>query len=255
MEESPIRSAILTFAAVAPLSLMLLWKTAPWTAIAIIFASHMLVLYPTLRPSAQWLGPVITRFHTDRREVWLTIDDGPTPDTVALLDLLDRFDARATFFVKGKLVDANRALAGEIVRRGHSIANHSQTHPSGTFWCLGPGRIAREIDGCNRAIAEIAGTKPTWFRAPVGMKNPFVHPLLAERDMTLIGWSARGFDAVFGDPESVKRRVLRSVRPGAIVLMHQGRETNLQSMELLLDALTRDGYRFSIPDPSQFIAE
>src|SRR5215213_5769908 len=203
-----MRRLILGFAAAAPILLLLVWPWSPWAGVGILALSHALILYPTLRPNVQWLGPVITRFATNANEVWLTIDDGPTADTRAILDLLDAHGAKATFFVKGVLAEERPELLREIVSRGHSVANHSYSHPSGTFWCLPPGRIAAEIDGGRRAIGEVR-----WFRAPVGMKNPFVHPALARRGMRLIGWTARGFDAVASDPREILARILPHLRP------------------------------------------
>lgn len=196
----------------------------------------------------QWLGPVVTRFATDRREVWLTIDDGPTDDTPALLDLLDRHGAKATFFVKGALATQHDTFVRELVARGHSVANHSQTHPSASFWCLPPARVRAEIEQCNRALETITGAIPRWFRAPVGMKNPFVHPALARRGMRLIGWTARGYDAVMSDAEQILARMLPHVSPGAILVLHQGREHSLRVIERVLAALRERGYAFVIPD-------
>jgi peptidoglycan/xylan/chitin deacetylase (PgdA/CDA1 family) len=211
-------------------------------------ASHLLVVYPTLRPNCQWLGPVMTRFETAEREVWLTIDDGVDPDSTSrILDLLDRHGARATFFVTGLRVRKHPELAREILGRGHSIGNHSDAHPSGLFWCLPPAAIAREIDGCSSAIREATGTEPQLFRAPVGMKNPFVHPLLSARRLVLTGWTARGFDAVMTDRAAVVRRILRDVSPGAIVLVHEGAR-NVAVIEDVLGALTKDGYTCVVPE-------
>lgn len=229
----------------APVALILVWPRSPLAAIGIVFASHMLVLYPTLRANAQWLGPVVTRFDTPRNELWLTIDDGPADDTHAILDLFDRHDAKATFFVKGIL--ARRDLIDAIVARGHSVANHSHTHPSGSFWCLPPGRIASEIDECNRALRAPA----RWFRAPVGMKNPFVHPALERRGMRLIGWSVRAFDAVLTDPAEIAARIAPKLAPGAIVLMHQGRAHSLRALEHVIVEAKRRGFAFVIPDDAQ----
>jgi peptidoglycan/xylan/chitin deacetylase (PgdA/CDA1 family) len=199
----------------------------------------------------QWLGPVVTRFRTDRNEVWLTVDDGPTGDTPAVLDLFDRLGVKATFFVKGTLVEESPGLVRAIVERGHSVANHSHTHPSGSFWCLLPGRIASEIDGCTRALQHVTGEAPTWFRAPVGMKNPAVHPALKKRGMRLIGWTARGFDAVLTDPDEIARRILPLVGPGAIIVLHQGRAHSLATLAKVIEALQQQGYAFVIPRDEQ----
>ena len=199
----------------------------------------------------QWLGPVVTRFATSRREIWLTIDDGPTSDTPAVLALFSKHGVKATFFVKGMLAQERPDLVHAIVEAGHTVANHSHTHPAGSFWCSPPGRIAVEIDDCNGALQEIAGVRPAWFRAPVGLKNPLVHPALARRGMRLIGWSARGFDAVVGDPEVVLARILPGVAPGAIIVLHQGREHSLRVLERVIVALKEQGYEFVIPEDAQ----
>lgn len=236
---------------IAPLALIALWPYSPLAGIGVVALSHALLLYPTLRPNVQWLGPVITRFETSRKELWLTIDDGPSPDTPAVLDLFDKHAVKATFFVKGILAEQYSELAREIVRRGHTLANHSHTHPQASFWCLPPGRIASEIDGCSRALAAITGEPPRWFRAPVGMKNFTVHPALARRGMRLIGWTARGFDAIKSDAEEIVRRILPHLRPGAIIVLHQGRDHSLRVLEHLIVALKEQGYAFVVPKDEQ----
>jgi peptidoglycan/xylan/chitin deacetylase (PgdA/CDA1 family) len=245
---------ILGFAVVAPFALILLWPYAPVAAIGVLALSHALLLYPTLRPNVQWLGSVITRFATDRRALWLTIDDGPTSDTPAVLDLFDAHGVKATFFAKGALTEQQPQLARMILDRGHSLANHSQTHPSGTFWCLLPGRVGDEIEACNRSLTAITGSTPRWFRAPVGHKNPFVHPALARRGMRLIGWTARGFDGVISDPALIVARILPKLEPGAILVLHQGREHSLRVLESVIVALQERGYEFVIPDDAQLRA-
>lgn len=231
----------------------MLWPYSPLAGIGVLALSHALVIYPTLRPNVQWLGPVITRFKTDRKEAWLTIDDGPTEDTPLVLDLFDRHDVKATFFVKGVLTEQHPDLIAEILRRGHTLANHSQTHPAGSFWCSFPGRIASEIDGCNRALQHVTGSQPRWFRAPVGMKNPAVHPALKRRGMRLIGWTARGFDAVVSDPEEVVSRIVPKLVPGAIIVLHQGRDHSLRVLERVIIGMKERGYSFVIPLDEQLL--
>lgn len=245
---------ILGFALLAPILLMVLWKHSPAAGIGVLALSHALLLYPTLRPNVQWLGPVMTHFTTGAKEVWLTIDDGPTADTPAVLDLFERYGVQATFFVKGVLAEAHPEYIREIVARGHSVANHSHTHPAGSFWCAPPGRIATEIDGCSRALQKVVGSAPLWFRAPVGMKNPAVHPALARRGMRLIGWTARGFDAVITNPDEIVTRILPAIRPGGIIVLHQGRPHSLATLERVITALQEQGYAFVIPADEQLAA-
>ena len=208
-------------------------------AIVVFIVIPALLLYGTLVPNAQLLGPVITCFESDANELWLTIDDGPTDDT---LEILDALDVKATFFVKGTLARQRPELTRAILDRGHTIANHSDTHPSAMFWCLSPRAIAREIDG---------GVSSHWFRAPVGMKNPFVHPALRRRGMRLIGWSVRGFDTVGDDVERVVRRIVPHVFPGAIVVVHQGRVMSARCIPRVVGELRARGYSFVIPDDAR----
>ena len=237
------------------------WQLSPVNglfALALMAASHLALAYGTLRPNRQWFGPVMTGFVPRKPgEVWLTIDDGPDPgDTPRLLDLLDAASARATFFVRGDRARAHPALITEIVRRGHTVGNHTFSHPQATFWCVGPGRAAREIADCNHVLREITGHATRLFRAPVGHVNPFVVPAAEHHGLRLVGWSARGFDGVASraaEPRAVVDRILRDLRPGGIVLLHEGRRgpagqpVNVQALSLLLDALAARGWRGVIP--------
>lgn len=243
-----MRKLILGFAIAAPLAAFVLWSHSPGAAIAVLALSHALILYPTLRPNVQWLGPVVTRFETSENELWLTIDDGPTEDTEAVLELFARKNVVATFFVKGSLTSLQPQLVRNMLAAGHTVANHSQTHPSGSFWCLNPRAIARQIEECNQALEAVTGQRPTWFRAPVGMKNPFVHPILERAHMRLIGWSVRGFDAVISDPAEVSRRIVPHLAPGSIIVLHQGRSYSTDVLSRVIDDAHSLGYRFVIPD-------
>jgi peptidoglycan/xylan/chitin deacetylase (PgdA/CDA1 family) len=255
-----VRRLILWLAALSPLLFVLgAIAGAPWRGLVGMLIPHALVVYATLRPNVQWLGPVVTHFAANGQEVWLTIDDGPTEDTPALLRLLASRRVLATFFVKGSLVERHPDFAAAIVAGGHSIANHSQTHPSGTFWCLSPSAIAREIDRCASALNALgpAGDgrndkREKLFRAPVGMKNPFVHPALERRFLTLVGWSIRTFDAVRSDTGEVVARTVRQLEPGAIIVMHQGRSWSLRTIEAVIDEVMARGYTFVIPPPDRF---
>jgi len=241
---------ILGFALVAALFFLAVFFFHPWLALGALFLSHLLILYPTLLANCQWWGPVVTHFETPRREVWLTLDDGPDPiHTPRMLELLRRAGAQATFFVVGQRATKFPAEMGAIRAAGHEIANHTFSHPSGTFWCLPPGRIATEIDRCDFSAR--------YFRAPAGLKNFFVHPALARRNLQPIGWTVRGFDTVSRDPAAVAARIMQGVKPGVILLLHEGHRTATDPdfhpccLELVLLALTKANYRCVLPGPDQ----
>jgi peptidoglycan/xylan/chitin deacetylase (PgdA/CDA1 family) len=242
-----VRQIILGFLVLAPFVAIIVWQWSVLGALGVLALSQALVLYPTLRPNVQWLGPVMTRFETREREVWLTVDDGPTDDTPAVLDMLEAHGLNATFFVKGVLAERHPERIREIARRGHTIGNHSYSHPSATFWCLPRWKVADQIERCNLVLANILGAPPKLFRAPVGTKNPGVHPELKRNAMTLVGWSARAFDTKTNDPERVVGRILRDITPGTIILLHQGRRESVQMLTRVVEEVQRRGYRFVIP--------
>jgi peptidoglycan/xylan/chitin deacetylase (PgdA/CDA1 family) len=253
-----IRGALLAFAFAAPLLGVYLNRYSLLLALAPIFLSHLLLLYATLVPNCSWWGPVMRSFHTTEPEVWLTIDDGPSPaHTAKILDLLDRFNAHATFFVIGRRAEEYPHLITEILSRGHEIANHTYTHPSGMFWAAGPARIAAEIDLCAEFLRSAPDRPARLFRAPVGLKNLFVQPELSRRRLALIGWTVRGFDTVRREPVLVAEKILRRAKPGAIILLHEGHrvakdpEFNPRCLELTLSGLSERGYQCVIPQPEQ----
>lgn len=232
---------------IAPLIAIAVWHWSIAAAIAVLAISHALVLYPTLLPNVQWLGPVFTCFETTEREVWLTIDDGPAEDTEVLLDLFAEKTIAATFFVKGILAERHPERILEMSRRGHSVGNHSWSHPSAAFWCLPPSRVSSQVGRCQDVLAEILGSPVRLFRAPVGTKNPAVHPILERLGLVLVGWSARAYDTKTNDPEKVVRRVLRGLSPGAIIMLHQGRRESLPMLRRVIDEVQARGYRFVVP--------
>src|SRR6516162_10679027 len=172
----------------------------PW-ALSAVVADHLLLAASGLWPRSHLLGPNWTHL-PPRPEtagaLAITIDDGPDPEVTApVLDLLDEHGARATFFCIGERVERYPALARTIVRRGHEIANHTYGHPM-RFSLLGPRGVEREIARGQAAIGAATGEVARFFRAPAGLRNPFLEPALARADLQLVSWTRRGFDTVYG---------------------------------------------------------
>lgn len=255
-----MRAFLIGFAFAAPIISIALAATGTPVIISLVplFISHLLLLYPTLVPNSKWWGPVMTHFATNENEVWLTIDDGPSPaHTLRILELLKRFEVRATFFVVGERAERHPHLITEILALGHTLANHTFNHPTRTFWCAGPTKVRSEIDCGAQTLRSTPERPALYFRSPVGIKNMFVHPALARRGLKLIGWSVRGLDTVKRSPERVADRIEGGVRPGAIIVLHEGHHTekepdfNIRCLELTLQRLTNRGFRFVIPSPEQ----
>ncbi|MCB1224164.1 MAG: polysaccharide deacetylase family protein, partial [Verrucomicrobiales bacterium] len=184
-------------------------------AVLILGSAHWPWLWATLYPGSRIWGPMVSR--RSDSAIWITIDDGPHPDdTPVLLDMLDEVGARAVFFFIGARAAAHPELVREVQRRGHELGNHTQTHPAGSFWIMPSARIAWEISTCGQTLRDACpAASLRWFRAPAGLRNSFVHPVLEREGLQLMGWSARGFDGVAADPEAVAARILKAVQPGS----------------------------------------
>ncbi|HEY4068464.1 MAG TPA: polysaccharide deacetylase family protein [Burkholderiaceae bacterium] len=225
----------------------------PW-ALGAVVLDHALVAGTGLWPRSTWLGPNLRRLpeaSTARREVSVTIDDGPNPLlTPLMLDQLDAANARATFFCIAANAEAHPALCREIVRRGHSVQNHSYRHAH-TFSLSSRRAFAAELGRAQDVLAQITGQRPRFFRAPAGLRNPFLAPVLHELQLELVSWTRRGFDTVRRDPADVLTRLTRGLAPGDILLLHDqhaalsasGRPVSLEVLPTLLARLQAEGLR------------
>lgn len=220
----------------------------PWS-LAALALDHALMAAAGLWPRSNWLGLNLTHLPRHLPQVALTIDDGPDPDiTPAVLDLLEAQQAVATFFCIGTHVQRHPALAREIVRRGHAIGNHSQHHRH-HFSVMGPAQIRREVGAAQDTIAQVTGVAPAFFRAPAGLRNVFLDPVLHGLGLQLASWTRRGFDTRSGDAQLVLRRLSRKLAAGDILLLHdhhaartpQGRPVLLDVLPPLLAALREQG--------------
>jgi peptidoglycan-N-acetylglucosamine deacetylase len=176
--------------------------------------------WAAVAPSAQLFGSTIRRTG-NASTIALTFDDGPNPAvTPALLDLLDRHHAKATFFLVGTWVREAPVLAKEIAARGHVLGNHTDTHPALVF--RSPRRIAAELNRCDDAMESATGRKPRWMRPPFGFRSPLLDGIVRERGSAgVVMWSAWAYDWKPQPAEPVIER-LRDVRGGDIVLLHDG---------------------------------
>jgi peptidoglycan-N-acetylglucosamine deacetylase len=197
-----------------------------WGAVlAAIAANHAVLFGASLAPRSRLLGPNLTRLPeaaARRGEIAITFDDGPDPEvTPRVLDLLDRAGARGTFFCIGSRAEAHPGVVREIVRRGHAVENHSQGH-STVFGWYGPDRLRRDIAAAQGTIAALAGRAPAFFRAPFGVRSPFVDPVLAHLGLAYVSWTRRGYDTVDGDAARVVRRLAVRLEAGDVLVLHDG---------------------------------
>jgi peptidoglycan/xylan/chitin deacetylase (PgdA/CDA1 family) len=194
----------------------------PWV-LGAVAGNHLLLIAAVFWPRGRVLGPNLVRLPAAaaaRNEVSLTFDDGPDPEvTPRVLDLLDRHQAKASFFCIGERAAAYPDIVKEIVRRGHSIENHSHRHSS-AFAFYGLFRLKRDVESAQTTVSGCTGRAPRFFRAPMGLRSPLLDPVLARCGLHYVSWTRRGFDAIHRDPESVLQRLVGGLAAGDILLLH-----------------------------------
>lgn len=177
--------------------------------------------YATRGRSSSLLGPSI--YHGDRRRasIALTFDDGPTPQTMRLLDVLDRFSVKGTFFVCGTHVRKRPEILRAMVEAGHEIGNHSDTHKK--LWFQSPEVIRKEVVRAQNAIATVSGVTPTLFRAPYGVRWFGLNAVQRELGLLGVMWTVIGNDWLL-DANGITARITGRTRNGDIICLHDGRE-------------------------------
>lgn len=228
------------------LALVWLFGPSPGALSAGLLLLCLIVADGIARPQSPWLLPIITHGPRHRPRVALTFDDGPDPRvTPLILDALAVSGAKATFFCIGAHVEAHPALARRIVAEGHELANHSAAHPR-TLNLYGPRRMAAEIQR-GAQIVEALGGDGRRYRPPMGLKSPPLARVAQALGLKVTLWSLHAHDTGSASAALIATRVLARIKPGDIVLLHDGgdrgasRAETAQATSLLLRELARVG--------------
>lgn len=187
-------------------------------------------------PSVTWFGSLHSHGPRGGNEVAITFDDGPDPPyTLEVADILEQHGVRGTFFEVGKAVVERPDVTQELVNRGHVVGDHSYFH--GAFSYLDPRypELAKTQD----AFRDKAGICPALFRPPHGTHTPFMSRVVADRGMTLVTWDVSASDWIETDPARLAANILKKVKPGSVILLHDGSDGNIGAADrtVLLEAL------------------
>ena len=196
-------------------------------------------------------GKNVARLNTDQKVVALTFDDGPQPPyTDRLLDVLAKHDVKATFFVIGNRIEKYPETSHRIIAEGHQIGNHSYTHP--VLGCLPPTYVERQIERTDKLLRQLGITEEIVFRAPMLTRFLPVAWVLAKGDRTHISCNVWGWDWITQNADRITKTVLRKVKPGSIIVLHDGKAGNadanrsgtVEAADRIITALKQEGYRF-----------
>lgn len=209
-----------------------LWNAAAWVSAALLaMADPRLAAVPlaafaaaclgaVFNPGSRFFLPVISRGDPRRGAVALTFDDGPDAVTTpALLEMLDRHRAAATFFVLGSRAAQHPELVREILRRGHTVGNHSYRHDLLSAF-RSPRTTAADIEAAQRVVRDL-GAEPLAYRPPMGITSPRLSRALPDDGLLVVNFSCRAWDGGNRRIRDLAGRILRCVRPGDIVLLHE----------------------------------
>lgn len=228
------------------------------------------------------------REKTYRKVVYLTFDDGPhPPETERVLDVLRERGARATFFLIGSKVSGNEAVLRRMLEEGHALGLHTYSH-AGTFPLLSFDKMLADVNEGKRAVESVAGKKISLFRPPFGVTNPTIAKVVRTLRLQTVGWNVRSFDTMFCKSSEhsckssehsceqseysckqsehsckqsghdwyvpVVERIMKQVRPGSVILLHDRLDGASELLALLLDSLAASGYDFTRALPNTLIS-
>lgn len=177
--------------------------------------------------------------------VFLTFDDSPHPiQTPKILDILKENNIKATFFCVGANIKNNESIVKRIVDEGHQIGNHSFSH-SGRFPLLCKHNMITDILQCQMAIEKATGQKCVLFRPPFGVTNPTVAKAVKCLNLKVIGWSIRTYDTNKPTTKKLQRRIVRGLKPGAIVLLHDVLDNSDITLPMVIETIKSKGFTFA----------
>lgn len=191
----------------------------------------------------------ISNGNSDANKIALTFDDGPHPEfTPKVLEILEKFNAKATFFCIGKNVKMNPEIIQLIDSYNHTVGNHSFSHSNKIDFNDKNGWL-EEINSTDLEIQKIIDKKPKFFRPPFGVTTPHLAKAIKETKHKVIGWNVRSFDTVANQtPENVVERILKNVKPDSIILLHDHLPGIIPILEQLLPALQNRNFTFVTVD-------
>ena len=220
-----------------------------FSALILLFASF---LWFAERTNNQMFGTVFAHGSKARHVVALTFDDGPGPQTLQVLDVLDKYGIKATFFLIGKNVDKHPEIAREIARRGHEIGNHTYHHPLLTA-IETPQQIRHEVELGATSIEKATGSCPRLFRPPCGWRSPWMMRSLQDLGYSVVTWDVDPNDWRHPGPKVIEKYVLHGVHAGSIVLLHDGLRTfenpdissTVTALPVVISELQSRGFEFA----------
>lgn len=212
-----------------------------WALGGITFLFFLLLVWGAISLQSNMFLSTFCSIKTNHKVVALTFDDGPDDLTPALLDLLKKFNAKATFFCIGTKIEESPSIVERIDAEGHSLGNHSFYHQP-YFPVLSVKNIREEIAATQMKLKEVTGKNNRYFRPPFGVSNPIIARALKAFSLFVVGWSIRSLDTS-KTKEVALARILKKIKGGDVVLLHDTTPDILWIVEQLLVYLKKNSMR------------
>ncbi|MCE5197582.1 MAG: polysaccharide deacetylase family protein [Armatimonadota bacterium] len=202
---------------------------------------------------ASWHNQVVYFVPTDQKVAALTFDDGPDPRfTPTILNELDKLGVKATFFMIGKQMEEYPDIVQDVIKRGHAIGNHTYTHPH-DIEADTRTQVITELEECEKVIEKMTGSRTYLFRPPRGLVDGTVFTVAEDEGYRTILWTVCADHHDAPTPQAMAIRVLHHMRPGGIILAHDGtfssRWKDVEATPLIINELKEQGYRFvTVPE-------
>ncbi len=174
-------------------------------------------------------------------KIAITFDDGPNEMTISVLEVLKRYNAKATFFCVGKNIETYPDILKNIINEGHVIGNHTYSHAP-FFDFYNKEQVIAELEKTDNLIASVLGQQTTLFRPPYGVTNPSIRKALAVTNHKTIGWNIRSLDGIIKNEKFLINRIIKRIKPGGIVLLHDTSMVTVNVLEQLLSFLEKNNY-------------
>lgn len=209
---------------------------------SLLLGYSLVVFYGCYFVHSNFFIPVICAAETDKKVIAISFDDGPSREyTSAILKVLKENNVQASFFCIGSRIALNRQLLRQIHEEDHIIGNHSHSHHV-LFDLFSSKKMLADMEKMDRALEEVIGLRPKFFRPPYGVINPNLKKAIIRANYTPIGWSVRSMDTVTKDNKRLLKKVCRSLHPGAVFLFHDTSKATLEMLPAFIQYVKQSGY-------------
>jgi peptidoglycan/xylan/chitin deacetylase (PgdA/CDA1 family) len=240
------RNTNIVFGTLTGCLLMLqIWFDIPlYVYIGVFFVYGIILFYGSYNVGSNFFMKVLCSADTTKKVIAISFDDGPTQHyTPEVLQVLREQRVPAAFFCIGRRIVENEDLFREVHSHGHIIGNHSYSHTP-LFSMLTSKQMLKDVRMTDKAINRSIGLQPKLFRPPYGVTSPAMKKVMDAGGYTAIGWNIRSLDTIASNEEKLLNKLIRLLRPGAVILLHDTQKITLSVLPRFIQAARNEGYEF-----------